>query len=217
MNGNSSKQVLLSVLGIAVLVVAVVGVSFAFFSYSKNGEENNVLTTGSIFFNFVEGNAIYLTDQFPISDTEGAQLTTDINGALEFSVVGYDGSAKGIDYTITAIEGNAETGKTRFKDSEIKLLLTGANATTNNFSTAKVVGTDGSLVAGVELAKGKITATEAASQQTDTYVLRMWITSDVVVIDENETTGDGDSTYNSTEFGTLYYSLKVKVDANTAA
>ena len=37
MNGNSSKQVLLSVLGIAILVVAVVGVSFAFFSYTKTG------------------------------------------------------------------------------------------------------------------------------------------------------------------------------------
>ena len=52
MNENSSKQVLLSVLGIAVLVVAVVGVSFAFFTYSKTGEKNNTLTTGNIFFNF---------------------------------------------------------------------------------------------------------------------------------------------------------------------
>lgn len=70
MNGNSSKQVLLSVLGIAVLVVAVVGVSFAFFTYSKAGTKNNTLTTGSIFFNFTEGQAITLTNQFPISDSK---------------------------------------------------------------------------------------------------------------------------------------------------
>ena len=33
MKDNNSKQVLLSVLGVAILVVAVVGVSFAAFSY----------------------------------------------------------------------------------------------------------------------------------------------------------------------------------------
>ena len=31
-NSNSSKQVLLSVIGVAILVVAIVGVSFAFFN-----------------------------------------------------------------------------------------------------------------------------------------------------------------------------------------
>ena len=71
MNGNSSKQVLLSVLGIAVLVVAVVGVSFAFFTYSKEGEKNNTITTGSIFFNYEEGTRINLTNQFPVNDEEG--------------------------------------------------------------------------------------------------------------------------------------------------
>ena len=61
MNENSSKQVLLSVLGIAVLVVAVVGVSFAFFTYSKSGTMNNQLTTGSIFFNFSDTKFIFTT------------------------------------------------------------------------------------------------------------------------------------------------------------
>ena len=41
MEENGSKKVLLSVLGVAILVVAVVGVSFAFFTYSKEGEKNN--------------------------------------------------------------------------------------------------------------------------------------------------------------------------------
>lgn len=216
MNGNSSKQVLLSVLGIAVLVVAVVGVSFAFFTYSKSGEKNNTLTTGSIFFNFIEGNAINLTNQFPIDDKSGKALTADGNGVLDFSVKGYDGSGTGIDYTITAVEGEAEAGKTRFKDSEIKLYLTGAAATTNNFSTPAVVGTDGALTDGVVLAKGKITATTSTAEQTDSYELRMWISSDVVSLDEQETPDNGDSVYTSTEFANMYYSLKVKVDANTS-
>ena len=77
-NGNSSKQVLLSVLGIAILVVAVVGVSFAFFTYSKAGEKNNVITTGQIFFDFTEtGDAIVLTNQFPMTKTQGKTLSVD--------------------------------------------------------------------------------------------------------------------------------------------
>ena len=218
MNGNSSKQVLLSVLGIAVLVVAVVGVSFAFFTYSKAGTENNTLTTGSIFFNFTEGQAITLTDQFPVSDSVGQALTAaeGDNAVLTFSVVGYDGSGTGIDYEVKASQGAAVDTKTRMKDSEIKLLLsTTASGVTNNYSTPKAVGADGSLATGVTLATGKITATDSDSQQTDTYTLRMWITSDTVSIDENETPGDGDSVYTSTEFANLFYSLKLQVNAHT--
>ena len=42
-NNNSSKQILLSVLGVAILVVAVVGISFAAFSYSKTGTVENTI------------------------------------------------------------------------------------------------------------------------------------------------------------------------------
>ena len=112
MNENSSKQAVLSVIGVAVLVVAVLGVSFAFFTYSKAGTQNNTLTTGSIFFNFTEGNAINLTNEFPRTDDSGKSLEPAANGALEFSVIGYDGSSKGIEYTVLALPGSAETGKT---------------------------------------------------------------------------------------------------------
>ena len=205
MNENSSKQVLLSVLGIAVLVVAVVGVSFAFFTYSKSGTMNNQLTT------------VYLTNQFPVDDTAGEALTAGSgeNAVLSFEVEGYDTSRKGITYTVTAIEGTPEVDKTRFKDDEIKLLLTDSNAVTNNYESAAVVGTAGSLVNGVVLATGTITANSSDAQQTDTYELRMWISSDVVSIDETETAGDGDHVYTSAEYANLYYSLKVKVEAQT--
>lgn len=51
---NNSKQALLSIVGIAILVIAVVGVSFAFFTYSKEGGADNVITTGSIVFSYNE-------------------------------------------------------------------------------------------------------------------------------------------------------------------
>lgn len=214
MNENSSKQVLLSVLGIAVLVVAVVGVSFAFFTYSKQGTTSNTLTTGNIFFNFTEGNAISLSNEFPRTDTSGKALTTEQNGALTFTITGYDSSAKGIDYTVLAIPGDTDGTKTRFKDSEIKLYLVAStsettNNITNKYSTPTVVGTDGSLTtSGITLATGKITATSSTAQQTDSYTLRMWISNAVTI-------GEG-NTYTTEAYGNLYYSLKLKVNANTA-
>ena len=224
MNGNSSKQVLLSVLGIAVLVIAVVGVSFAFFTYSRNGETNNVLSTGSVIFQFTEGTAIKLSNQFPISDSQGASLTSTVTGdnpTLTFHAIGYDGSRKGITYTITAEEGTAVDGKTaRLNDSGIKLYLDASGATgnsTNNFSatTGTAVGADGSLRNGVVLGTGEITATDLEHQQDDTYVLHMWISDSVVSIDETETAGDGDNVYTAAEFANLYYSLRLKMDAAT--
>ena len=208
MNENSSKQVLLSVIGIAVLVVAVVGVSFAFFTYSKTGTANNTLTTGSIFFDFTDGNAINLTNQFPMADSEGEALTTDAHGALTFNVKGYDTSGKGIEYTVYAFPGDPVGTRDRFKDSEIKLnLSTTATGVTNNFSTSKAVGEDGSLTSGIVLATGKITANSSATQQDDAYTLRMWI-SDTVTIGEGKT-------YTTAAFGNLYYSLRLKVVAAT--
>ena len=213
MNENSSKQVLLSVIGIAVLVVAVVGVSFAFFTYSKTGTANNTLTTGSIFFNFTEGNRINLTNQFPMTNAQGEGLTTANNGALTFSVVGYDTSGKGIEYTVYAFPGDAEAGKERFKDSEIKLNLTADNAVENNYSTSKVVGTDGSLTSGVVLAKGKITANKSDAQQTDAYTLRMWINGETT--DGNYVQIGEGKTYTTDAYAKLYYSLRLKVVAAT--
>lgn len=224
MNENSSKQVLLSVLGIAVLVIAVVGVSFAFFTYSREGTTNNTISTGSVVFQFTEGQAIRLTNQFPISDELGAGTTYASTGdlaTLTFHAIGYDGSGKGITYTITAEEGEPVANKTaRLHDSGIKLYLDDSRATgvqTNNFSatTGTAVGADGDLANGVVLGIGKITATSQATQQDDTYVLHMWISDSVVSIDATETAGDTDNVYTPAEFANLYYSLRLKMDAET--
>ena len=85
-NNNSSKQILLSVLGVAILVVAVVGISFAAFSYSKAGEVSNTITTGTITMSYSEPtNGINLTDALPITDEAGKALSGD-NNTFDFTV-----------------------------------------------------------------------------------------------------------------------------------
>lgn len=69
MSNNSSKQLILSVIGVAILIISVVGVSFAIFSYARSGKKTNQIYTGSINFVFEDGDQIYLRNQFPVTSS----------------------------------------------------------------------------------------------------------------------------------------------------
>ena len=103
-NNNNSKQVLLSVLGVAILVVAVVGVSFAAFSYSKTGEKVNTITTGTITMSYSETtNGINLTNALPMTDEVGKTLSEE-NQYFDFTVGATISGTTTINYAITAVQ-----------------------------------------------------------------------------------------------------------------
>lgn len=97
---NSSKQVLLSVIGVAILVVAVVGVSFAFFNYTRSGQVNTV-ETGKIYFNSEQNQAIRIENFFPTipNGTPSNNTSTAV-----ISITAYTSWEDGIDYRISASE-----------------------------------------------------------------------------------------------------------------
>lgn len=102
MNNNSSKQILLSVIGVAILVIAVVGVSFAFFSYVYNGEEANTIQTGTIVFEASDTN-FKLTNIFPTDTaTSGIEHNDDVLTAT-VKVYGNTTYENGIQYTVRAV------------------------------------------------------------------------------------------------------------------
>ncbi len=115
-NSNSSKQVLLSVIGVAILVIAVVGVSFAFFNYTRTGTANTV-KTGQIFFE-QSHNSVQLTNVFPVTSTEAAAVpgndaehpvTNPSVGYVDITVHGYTTYANGVDFTVKAVNVNTST------------------------------------------------------------------------------------------------------------
>lgn len=195
---NNSKQVLLSIIGIAVLVIAVVGVSFAFFSYSRTGTSNNVITTGQIFMAFADTNNINLTNQFPTLDADAVikGVNTDVE-KMDFTVTGYYSAATGgINYTIYAIDGDAVGGRTnRLRDSEINVKLTPKSTTTllsnaagpttaSGSGNAAAVSTLTTDTNGRILATGKIQpGTTSAAPQTDSFELIMYVNDTVRISD----------------------------------
>ena len=204
MEGNSKKQMLLSVLGVMLLVVMVVGVSFAFFNYTRTGAQDNVIQTGTLTFAFADKNFINLTDQFPMKTSDGLKLTGTGN-VCEFSVTGNVPAGTNVNYTVYAIDGAAVGTKTRFKDSEVFVALT---ATGTGFTPASGVtsGTPFSSLSNDVLGTGTITG---GASQTVNFTARMWIDDSVVSIG-NSASDD----YTVSQYANLYYSMRIKVEAN---
>ncbi len=239
---NSSKDIVLIILLMSVLVLAVVGVTFAVFSYTKDGEENNVITTGSVFFNFSEGDAILLQNQFPTQDENGMSLSNneDARNVLTFTINGHDTASKGIEYTIYALKGKVPTGlepntyeeKNRLTDKDIKLyLVPGAGddeitVTENKYTTPNTVAYG--LVSdtfGDDIKEGCLIATGKIAGKTNedvqkSFTLKMWISDQVTIVsDEDAKSGIENpkaGVYTEEEFGNMFYSLKIAIDAKTA-
>ena len=177
MKDNSSKQILLSVLGVAILVVAVVGVSFAAFSYSRTGEKINQITTGTITMSYTDvTNGINISDALPMSDANG-KLLEDENQYFDFTVSATISGTATINYAITATKESDST----LPDNAVKVYLTSAGDTTDELVPTKVSeltpieasDVSGALAGQFLLKRGTISSTSST-----TYRLRMWIADD---------------------------------------
>ena len=181
MKNDNSKQVLLSVLGVAILVVAVVGVSFAAFTYSKAGEKVNTITTGTISMNYVEGeNAISLTNALPMTDEVGKALA-DANQYFDFTVSANITGTTTINYAITATKEADST----IPDAGVKVYLTDMDADGDTpitgYETPKKVSElqkTSSDVSGAPDDQYKLTSDTFSATSSQAYRLRMWVADD---------------------------------------
>lgn len=75
MENNNKKTLILSIIGILVLVIAVVGVSFAMYSFTGTGSKENIIKAGTITLDFgTNDNVIALDNEYPMSDARGVDL-----------------------------------------------------------------------------------------------------------------------------------------------
>ena len=181
MENNNSKQMILSILGVVILVVAVVGVSFAAFSYSKTGEKVNTITTGTITMSYTEDtNGINLSNALPMSDDQGKALSGS-NNVFDFTVTAtINGSGNTtINYDVTATKESDST----LDDSAVKVYLTSIDnsADTQVLAPTKVSAltkTGSSEASGAPNGQYKLTTGTFTSTTTRKYRLRMWVAED---------------------------------------
>ena len=185
---NNSKQVLLSVLGVAILVVAVVGVSFAAFSFSKTGNVTNTITTGTISMSYSEpDNGITLTNALPMNDETGKALE-GTNNNFDFKVTAtISGSGETtINYAITAVT----TPATSLNDDYVKVYLTDMDASDTEILEPTVVSSldkTTSDASGAPNGQYILESGTFKSTTTKNYRLRMWVADNFSVGQSSET------------------------------
>ena len=179
-SSNSSKQILISILGVAILIVAVVGISFAAFTYAKTGTTTNTITTGTITMSYTEPtNGINLTDALPITDTAGKALSGD-NNTFDFTVTATIAGTATINYAITAVKGDGCT----VADDGIKVYLTDQNdaeilAPTKVTALSKTASNN-AAGAPVDQYVLKTGTYSTVGTKTENYRLRMWVADDYI-------------------------------------
>ncbi len=180
MENNNSKEVLLSVLGVAILVVVVVGVSFAAFNFSQSGDVENNITTGTINMTYSEPeNGINLVNALPMSDEQGMLLSGN-NQYFDFTIdttINGSGSTT-INYAITAVKGDSTVD-----DSAIKVYLTSMDNTADSEILAPTKISELSITTGSENYQAPsgefiLTTGTLTNSVSHSYRLRMWVADD---------------------------------------
>ena len=192
------------------LILVVIGVSFAFFTYSRQGSKENTITTGALTFIYdeqkAEGNGISLSNAFPMSDDEGKQLSGS-NNVFDFQVLA---STKGESIAYEVI-GKKEDSST-LPENVTKIYLT----TLSGSEETEVATTvrDGVVTTYDELSDtqikdqiGKTLYQEVIPLNQSGYQknfrLRMWLS------EEANTTTNGSWDYNNKTF-----TIRINVVAN---
>ena len=199
---NNKKQLLLTIGLVLVLVLMIVGISYAAFKFVGEGNKPNTITTGAITMKYTETtNTISMNNALPTTDTTGKVRLT-AGEYFDFTLSGTIKGSENINWEIAAEDVTTATRKIDGK--YIKLYLTSIDDTGNEkevmepkvYTTESTENTyTGRPTNMMSLAKG----TTSTSFSTK-YRLRMYV-------DENyNPQGDG---------GNLAFSVKINAYGKT--
>ena len=200
MEDNNKKTLILSIVGILVLVIAVVGVSFAMYTFSGTGTKENVIQTGTVTMNFDPDNKFTVTNKYPMSDAQGIAQT---DSKATFGVKATWGTSQmtiGYDLGITNINHGATLTEDYIKvallDSNNNVIVGEKNedkslkAGVTIKSLAGKAGTN-NLITSYALTSGTITA----SGTTDSYTILAYVSDQYdLPTDTDNSTTDNDGT-----------------------
>ena len=120
---NKKKDFIL-ILIVFVLLIAIVGISYAAFNYAGTGQKLNTITTGTITMEYVESsNVISMNNALPTTDSTGKKRLND-GEYFDFTVKSSITGNTDINYEIAAKEENGNT----FDGKNIKFYLTKVNS-----------------------------------------------------------------------------------------
>ena len=176
---KKKKELIISIAAIVVLVLAIVGVSFAAFNYSRTGSTVNTITTGAISMTYTEtSNVINIDGALPTTDAtgmvrlkEGEYFDFSISSTIQGTVnINYEISAK----DITVLDENEQ----KIDGSHIKLYLTKLNGSEEEALMSPKTykeETSANDYTGRPSGEMSLYQSNMTSSETNNYRLRMYV------------------------------------------
>ena len=156
---KDNKKVI--IIGVAIIILLLIGIAFAYLVTTLHGQEEYVLRAGTLNLELDDKNELTLSSQIPLEDKEGMSLE-----GFNFSLIN-NGKIE-TDYTIYLDDIALDEGENRMPDSSIRYSLT-KNEVAGNPDNLSNMGANPNRV----VDKGSI-----AVDETINYTLRIWIDYD---------------------------------------
>ena len=166
---------------ILLMVIALIGVSYAAFSYSKTGTKLNSITTGSITMTYEEtDNTISLNGALPTTDATGKKRLTE-GEYFDFTVSSNISGDVNINYEISAKDVTSSSAN-KIDGSNIKLYLTRLtdDGTEEELMTPETYNeeTSANNFTGRPSGEMSLYTSSMSSSESNNYRLRMWVDED---------------------------------------
>ena len=192
------------VLGILIIVVVLLGTTYAFFNYNGVSERETTLTAGDVYVNTSPSSlALTLTKAYPRTVSEARSRTDNY---IDFYVNGMNTSeTKAIEYWFTLANGDAIANKTRISGNHLRFDLASLDQSNNETLILSNVNYD-TFNAARKL--GLYVPINTSVELSQKYRLRMWISEDVLISDT-----ESGATYNQANYTNLYASVKLVVNS----
>ena len=173
---NNKKQLLLTIGLVLILVLMIVGISYAAFKFVGEGKKPNTITTGAITMEYTEStNTISMTGALPTTDATG-KLRLTAGEYFDFTIKSNIKGNTNINWEIAAEDITPSSAK-KMAGKNIKLYLTKLNGDKEEVMAPKVYSADttyniytGRPPGVMSLAIGTMSASE-----TTNYRLRMYV------------------------------------------
>ena len=162
---------------VLLLVVMIVGVSYAAFTFSKTGVTENAITTSAVTMIYTEGdNQITINNAIPITEEVGKTLS-DENYVFDFTIDIKTGPKMPISYEITAVKDASSTMRNEDVRLYLQKSLDGTNYDNEVLEPSPYTPLDADDEFGAKAGEMVMDVGNVSEKVTYYYRLRMWVDS----------------------------------------
>lgn len=206
---ENKKTLLFSILGVILLLVVVIGVSYAMYTFSANGTKENVISTGTVSITYSESSTITLDNAYPSTDATGSAVTGhDLVFTVNAAITGSSTISYEVGLANMTHNGNLTEDYVKFNLKKGETYLIGTATTGVTIGSVKT--NKGTLLTQYRLDGGTLSTADTSA----TYTLRAWISEDYNLTQGANTTTEGTTQTNTSASGEYFkFGIQVKAAA----